>query len=415
MAALQYVHVPKYAALILMKTYADLSLPDAGIRRAMEWLGGTDARPIDGGKAWRFPSGASLTFGYLDKVGDEQRYRTSQFQYIAFDELTRFPEMPYRFLFRSLRGPKEGPLSAVPLRMRAATNPGDKYGEWVKDRFVPDDYMLAKVDERFSRSWWKEDRLFVPARRHDNPTLDQEDYGRKLAKLLPVQRAQQDEGDWGAHEDGHFKQPWFRSYKTLPDAFLLYPGNELVHRRDCFVVASGDLAGGTSEGAAYTCYPFAAVTPRGQVLILDVIRERLAVEHVIPRLADACLAWRPLWVALEDAFLQSAYLREAAGTFGIPSIERCDPGRVGSKLVRATPAILAAERGRIYLPAEPRPWLEAFRSELCSFTGDPTRDAYDDQVDALAWLIITIDRRGVGRRDDGPSVMGPVRGGGRRS
>lgn len=398
MGALQYVHVPGYNALVLMRTFADLSLPKAGMDRAMEWLSGTDARPVEGGKAWHFPSGATLTFGYLQSAGDEQRYRTAEFSYIAFDELTRFPEQAYRFLFTRLRPMEGGPLSRVPMRMRCATNPGGKYGEWVKGRFVPDEYLRQKGEGRFGRVWWTRDedgtRLLVPARLKDNPTIDEARYRRMLAKLLPVERAQQEDGDWAAHADGHFKRVWFRSFRDIGDAYLLHPGGEVVRKAECYVVCAGDFAGGESESADYTCYVFAAVTPAGQVLILDVVRERIAVEHVVGRLAEACLLWRPLWCALEDGFLQSAYIREAGRTFGVPQVRRMDPGRVGSKLVRATPAVLAAENGKLYLPEERRPWLEAFLAELCSFTGDDTRDAHDDQVDALAWLVIALDRMG---------------------
>src|SRR6185295_14152306 len=39
--ALQYVDVPGYAALILRRTYAQLTLPDSIMDRAHQWLGGT--------------------------------------------------------------------------------------------------------------------------------------------------------------------------------------------------------------------------------------------------------------------------------------------------------------------------------------------------------------------------------------
>ena len=43
MGALQYVDVPGYHALILRRTFAELSLPEALMERANEWLGPTDA------------------------------------------------------------------------------------------------------------------------------------------------------------------------------------------------------------------------------------------------------------------------------------------------------------------------------------------------------------------------------------
>src|SRR5688572_25485242 len=56
MAALQHVHVPGYAALLLRRTYADLSLPGALMDRAREWLMNTDARWNAQTKTWHFPS-----------------------------------------------------------------------------------------------------------------------------------------------------------------------------------------------------------------------------------------------------------------------------------------------------------------------------------------------------------------------
>lgn len=400
MAALQYAHVPSYAALILMKTFSDLDLAGAGMDRARQWLGGTRARPVDGGRSWRFPSGASLTFGHLDKAGEEQRYRTSEWNYIAFDELTRFPEAAYRFLFSRLRRPVSGPLADVPIRMRAASNPGGKYGEWVKQRFVPDEYHRADRLARFGQVWWKGDRLFVPARRDDNPTTDQESYGRTLANLLPVTRAQLDLGDWGAHEDGHFKAHWFHHYDDLGDSYYLPHTGEIALKRNCLVIVAVDPAGGVSESADYTAIVVVAVTPGGSLLVIEVVRERLAVEHVVPRLAEVCLRRRPLYVVIEEAFLQSAYIREAKRTRGIPTVRGMGPGGK-SKLVRATPAILRAEAGQVYLPREAH-WLEPFRSELCSFTGDDTKDAQDDQVDAFAWVVQALDLFG---RDHGEEAM----------
>ena len=66
MAAVQYVHYPHYRALILRKTYADLSLPDAIMDRAISWWDGVEgARFSHADKTCYFPSGARVQFGYL--------------------------------------------------------------------------------------------------------------------------------------------------------------------------------------------------------------------------------------------------------------------------------------------------------------------------------------------------------------
>ena len=65
MAALQYVHVPYYSALLLRRTYTDLKLPGALIYRSHQWLDDTDAVYNPQDHFWEFPSGATIQFGYI--------------------------------------------------------------------------------------------------------------------------------------------------------------------------------------------------------------------------------------------------------------------------------------------------------------------------------------------------------------
>ena len=103
MAALQYVEVPEYAAILFRQSYADLSLPGALMDRAHGWLFQTDARWGDLKKTWIFPSGATLSFGYLENENDKYRYQSAEFQFVGFDELTQFTESQYTYLHSRLR------------------------------------------------------------------------------------------------------------------------------------------------------------------------------------------------------------------------------------------------------------------------------------------------------------------------
>lgn len=76
MAALQYVHVPGYSALIIRRTLRDLDLPDSIMSRAKQWLAGTDAQWNNVRHVVTFPkSGATLAFGYLDSASDQYGYQ----------------------------------------------------------------------------------------------------------------------------------------------------------------------------------------------------------------------------------------------------------------------------------------------------------------------------------------------------
>jgi len=196
MAALQYVSVPKYAAILFRRTFTDLSLPGALMDRAHKWLQHTPARWIDRTKTWEFPSGATLSFGYLEHENDKYRYQSAEFQFIGFDELTQFTETQYRYLFSRLRR-LEG--SKIPLRVRSASNPGGVGHEWVCLRFIAGD------------------RPFIPASLDDNPYIDREEYLKSLQHLDPVTRAQLIRGDWTIRESGNkFRREWFEIVDDFP-------------------------------------------------------------------------------------------------------------------------------------------------------------------------------------------------------
>ena len=185
MGGLEYVDVPGYAALLLRRTYADLAKPGALMDRAHQWLGGTAARWDAQTKRWTFPSGATLSFGYLENANDHYQYQGAEYQYIGFDELTQFPDRQYRYLFSRLRR-LEG--FRVPLRMRSGSNPGGVGHQWVFERFV------APGPSR--------DRVFLPATLTDNPFLDREEYEASLEQLDEVERERLLHGNWFVRREG---------------------------------------------------------------------------------------------------------------------------------------------------------------------------------------------------------------------
>ena len=228
MAALQYVWVPDYAALILRRTYADLALSGAIMDRSLQWLTGTDAQWNSPGHKWTFPSGATLTFGYLESERDKYRYQSAEFQFIGFDELTQFTETQYSYLFSRLRRLKN---TDVPLRMRAASNPGGVGHEWVKNRF--------KIDQGGDP-----ERPFIGAKLDDNPHVDQEAYEEALSKLDYVTREQLRHGDWTITDSGGiFFEPKIWQIKS-PDL------NKNPDLQNCVAYASCDPSEGGDDYAA---------------------------------------------------------------------------------------------------------------------------------------------------------------------
>ena len=167
MAVSQYIDVPHYRALILRRTYPELSMPGAIMDRAKQWWGGRAATWNGDEHTMTFPSGARIVFAHAQYETDVLRFAGTEFHAIMFDELTRFTEWMYRFLFSRLRKNEGDP---IPLRMRGASNPGDVGHEWVKAWFVEPGAA---------------NRPFVPARLHDNPSIDQAAYTENLDDVAP--------------------------------------------------------------------------------------------------------------------------------------------------------------------------------------------------------------------------------------
>lgn len=388
MAALQYAHVPGYAALLLRRSYADLAMPGALMERSREWLEGK-AHWNENDKRWTFASGATLSFGYLQHPQDRFRYQSSEFQFVGFDELTQFEEIPYRFLFSRLRRRQGMP---VPLRMRAATNPGGRGHQWVKARFLT----------------CPQDRQFVPARLDDNPALDREQYVRSLAHLPPVTRQQILRGDWDVKEGSLFNRAWFRVADEPP--------RDLEARVRRWDLAATEQAEGSDPD--WTAGVLMGRDRHDGYWVLDVCRLRASparVEDLVRQTAEVDGRSVPVEIEQEPGSagksLVDHYLRNVLPGWqvtGVPS--------TGDKVTRASPLAAMAEPGHVRLARGS--WNLAFLDELESFPGG----GHDDQVDAAAGafrrlsagvavpVVHTAPPRPPGPEANRPSLTGRLRG-----
>ena len=370
MAALQYVDVPGYNALIVRRTFKDLALPQAIMYRAREWLAATDATWDGNNYRFTFPSGATLSFGYMEHSGDELRYQGAEFQFIGIDELTQFPnESQYLYLFSRLRRLK---TTNVPLRVRAASNPGGPGHEWVRRRFVdkPDGDTSA-------------DRIFVPARVADNQHLDQKSYIESLMMLDPVQRARLLQGDWEASETGQkFQKTWFDG-KMLDGR----PDNVVSWVRFWDLAATEAKKG---EDPDYTVGCLMGRRKNGEVVIADVVRLRATPGRVEERVRE---------IAERDGKGVAIRMEQEPGASGVAVAERYRRSvlfgydykairSTGSKEVRANPFAAVAEAGDVYMVRGP--WNKAFLDELEAF---PLPGFHDDQVDAASGALNALAQR----------------------
>jgi predicted phage terminase large subunit-like protein len=375
MAALQYVDVPGYAALLLRRTFPDLNQADALIPRSKEWLSGTDARWNENEHRWYFPSGATLTFGHLQHEDDKLQYQGAAFQFVGFDELTQFTETQYTYLFSRLRR-LEG--SGIPIRMRAASNPGGPGHEWVKQRFG-----LYRAEGELSgplvcqRPGWNRDRIFIPARLSDNPSLDQREYVASLMELDSTTREQLLNGDWDVREPGSlFRREFFEVIDQAPEGCRWVRHWDLAATEPTRANPDPDFTAGLRMGRH----------PSGYWVIQDVGRTRErpeAVEKLIRHKAGA--DGRATTVSIEQEPGSSGkatiahYQRTVLHEFEVRGLRS-----TGSKEERARPVSAKAEAGLVKLVRGP--WINAFLDEVEVFPSE----AHDDQVDAMSGAFIQL-------------------------
>ena len=198
--ALRQVHIPHYKALILRKTYPELSELISKSQfyypRAFPLAKYNETR-----HRWTFPSGATVEFGAMHRTQDKLKYQGRAWDFIAFDELTHFTWEEYSYLFS--RNRPGGPGTRVYIR--ASANPGGVGHGWVKERFLtpapPGTRIVSEqtVKGRDGRPVTvTRDRVFIPARVYDNQILLRNDpnYIANLSLLPEAERRALLDGDW---------------------------------------------------------------------------------------------------------------------------------------------------------------------------------------------------------------------------
>lgn len=374
MAALQYVDVPGYSAILFRRTFADLSLPGALMDRFRTWMSQYDDVHWNSNTfIATFPSSARISFGYLNNTNDYLRYKGSEFQFIGMDEVTEIRENDYRYLFSRLRRPASGPVSQVPLRMRCASNPAPN---WVRQRFI--------VEGK------EEGRIFVPSTLKDNPGIDADSYRQSLSALDPVERRRLEEGDW-----------WSTTLGTLFDrtSFVIIDQNEIpLINSSARVVRFWDLAATEpSQGNPDPDWTVGTLMllNEGIAYILDVRKIRARGEKVERLIGQT---------AAEDGHGVSIVMEQEPGSSGKALIDQYARyvlsgydftalRSTGDKETRARPFSAAVANGNVRVVRAP--WLTAWLDEFSAF---PEATTHDDQVDSAVGAYTYLTGLGLPQR-----------------
>lgn len=270
--AVQEYRNPWLRSLVLRRTLSEFQEMADQMQRMYEPLGARWRRPTKfDAFAWTFPSGASITPGYLRNEKDLDRYQGNPKSHIGLDESGQHPERVVRKLLGWMAAPRGRGLF---VRARFASNPGGPGHGWQMAVFLrgkcPVHFPagLADNDPRntsvlpgkvYRGAKWPSDSglvhkttAFFPARLADNPFYDRVKLESLLTQTAEI-RNQLLYGCWCNAEGLYF--PFLRPEHMRP--FQEFPvewwwGHVISH----------DWGYGSSAAAA----GMYAITPTGQAV-----------------------------------------------------------------------------------------------------------------------------------------------------
>lgn len=407
MIPLQYLDIPGFKALILRVNKRDFFKESGLATRVEGWLA---ARGNGGGLYDNFiygehgKRGGSIEFGHVATVADMDRYLSTEYHIIEFEELTEFnlpddPEMrnPLTWLNRSLRASDE---NNIPLRIVSATNPGSRSHNYVKNRYLTDEIIDRIRDTRtrelfhISREEHKE-RAYLHAYAEDNPYINIVSYHAGLDLLDTVSRARQKFGDWSIRDNSVIMPGWFRYHKIVDGTVYLLARDrqtvlESFELADCHIFGSCDAAGTSQDvvnqqkgkRSSYTAIGIWARPPQriGNFLIcLHVTRKRLSIPEIRDELLKLNQEYRPARIVVENEKFGKSITQLLKNRIPIKEV-----GHGGKdKATRAVPLIDAMEKGCVFYPHHEPAWLKPYVNELIGWTGHP--DDISDQIDMSAY------------------------------
>ena len=434
MEALRYCDIPGFSSIIFRRQLTDLKQPGALIHRSHEWLGQFANKGmckwVADEHAWifkcKYSNGAPgpdarLQFGYIGDASVKDRYQSAEYQYVAFDELSQWPDdSDYLFMRSRIRNtvcPTHGKdsdgnprwhnnchicdaLRQLPLRVRCATNPG---AAWIKRRFqiVPDPKQFP--DKRQALIAMQEgmkvnfvgihpQRVFIPSFIDDNPHLDLKAYRVMLKEMSDEDRARLEDGNWEARKDALFKRRWQTFYYLTSSGWTFL---DTLGRRDgdlrpfhslrIFTVTDPAVtvrAGPVDEQVgkkkkSWCVIGVFGVTRDNRLLMLEIRKFRKEIPSVIETLVELNNKWHPSFNKIEcnGVGIGVAQYAQLAGLHVQKTYRKAD------KIENSLSAQILMKNGQILFP-ETADWLEDVEDVLFGWTGLPTEE--DDVVDVIS-------------------------------
>lgn len=232
-----------------------------------------------------------------------------------------------------------------------------------------------------------------------NPHIAPDEIDDMRAEMGSLAFTQEVMAEYVADGTNPFSPSWFKHYRLThqPEAgsstdpasgwYVTSPPSEsgetrTYHLADLPRFVTVDPAISMKTTADYTVIATVALTPHGDLVVVDIDRDRIPSPDLVQRIRASMERWGASWCAIESVAYQTSIVEHALRA-GLPARPlKADR----DKLTRAQPLIVKTEAGKVWFRHD-ADWLRPLELELTAFRGLGD-DAHDDQVDALAYAAI---------------------------
>lgn len=197
---------------------------------------------------------------------------------------------------------------------------------------------------------------------------------------------------------GLFKQNWFNYYTKQGDYYLLQRPDgttEYIEESTCWKFVTVDTANKVKDTSDYTAIGVWLVTPKNDLVLCHLVRERLGYENILKKLVDINKAHKLKFIGIENVGIAIQLIIEARNK-GLP-VKELEPEGKG-KMNRANMpmgAVIRMETGKIFFP-KISDYTKDVELELLSFP----KGAHDEIVDILSYACNELNKCSRFDKDD---------------
>lgn len=170
---------------------------------------------------WTIPScgNAHFQFAHMETEKAKYKYKSSEFTYVFYDELTEFTESMYEYMDTRLR--TTDPVLEPMLQLCSASNPDGPGLLWVRKRFIEGKEPEMVYRKIFTLGDGRRkiyDTIFIPASLRDNPVLYRSGtYEASLLNKRPEVREAILNGNWWVNPGAFLGNIWDSSVHVCPN------------------------------------------------------------------------------------------------------------------------------------------------------------------------------------------------------